>query len=201
MRKIALFLFFSTLVLSSKAQNMYFLTGSNFSTYDFNQQMTTTLESGTGSFYEIGFSKKLKPRNLVYNVGVNLNEYNAFARSTANNYEWNTKYLGIQNALEYRFPIGDKFKVNIQAGINISSIVYGRQQINGVYYNLMKQGEFSYINIDPYARLQLAYKISDIGFMSIGYGFCKSFFWMNNTAEKLSITTNQLVFGFHFNIN
>ena len=83
MRKIVLFLFFSTLVLSSKAQNMYFLTGSNFSTYDFNQQMTTTLESGTGSFYEIGFSKKLKPRNLVYNIGINLNEYNAFARSTA----------------------------------------------------------------------------------------------------------------------
>jgi hypothetical protein len=163
--------------------------------------MTTPLESGTGNFYEIGYSLKLKPKNLFYNVGINVNEYSAYAHSTANNYEWNTKYLGVQNALEYRFPIGDKFKVNIQAGINISSIVYGRQQINGVYYNLMKQGEFSYINIDPYARIQLAYTISDIGFMSIGYGFCKSFFWMNNTSEKLSITTNQLVFGFHFNIN
>lgn len=201
MRKIVLFLCFSALVLSSKAQNMYFLTGSNFSTYDFNQPMTTTLESGSGNFYEIGYSKALKPKNLFYNVGVNLNEYNAFARSTANNYEWNTKYLGIQNALEYRFPIGDKFKVNVQAGINISSIVYGKQSINGMYYNITKQEEFSYINIDPYARLHLAYNIGDIGYMSVGYGFCKSFFWMNNTAEKLSITTNQLVFGIHLNIN
>jgi hypothetical protein len=201
MRKIVVFLFFSTHLLSSNAQNAYLLTGSNFSTYHFNSPMTTPLESGTGNFYEIGYSLKLKPKNLFYNVGINVNEYSAYAHSTANNYEWNTKYLGVQNALEYRFPIGDKFKVNIQAGINISSIVYGRQQINGVYYNLMKQGEFSYINIDPYARIQLAYTISDIGFMSIGYGFCNSFFWMNNTAEKLSITTNQLVFGFHFNIN
>jgi hypothetical protein len=201
MRKIVLFVFFSTHLLSSNAQNAYLLTGSNFSTYHFNSPMTTPLESGTGNFYEIGYCLKLKPKNLFYNVGINVNEYSAYAHSTANNYEWNTKYLGVQNALEYRFPIGDKFKVNIQAGINISSIVYGRQQINGVYYNLMKQGEFSYINIDPYARIQLAYTISDIGFMSIGYGFCKSFFWMNNTAEKLSITTNQLVFGFHFNIN
>lgn len=201
MRKIILFLCFSSLVLSSKAQNMYFLTGSNFSTYDFNQQMTTTLESGTGSFYEIGFSKKLKPKNLVYNVGINLNEYNAFARSTANNYEWNTKYLGVQNALEYRIPLMNYLGLIVQAGINISSIVYGKQSINGVYYNITKQEEFSYINIDPYARLQLALKLGDIGFMSVGYGFCKSFFWMNNTAEKLTITTNQLVFGIHFNIN
>jgi hypothetical protein len=145
---------------------MYFLTGSNFSTYDFNQHMTTTLESGTGNLYEIGYSKALKLKNMFYNVGVNLNEYNAYAHSTANNYEWNTKYLGIHNALEYRFPIGDKFRVNIQAGINISSIVYGRQQINGVYYNITKQAEFSYINIDPYARLQLAFKLGDIGLMS-----------------------------------
>jgi hypothetical protein len=201
MRKIVLFLCFSTLVLSSKAQNMYFLTGSNFSTYDFNQQMTTTLESGTGSFYEIGFSKKLKPRNLVYNIGINLNEYNAFARSTANNYEWNTKYLGIQNALEYRIPLMNYLGLIIQGGINISSIVYGKQSINGTYYNITKQAEFSYINIDPYARLQLAFKLGDIGLMSFGYGICKSFFWMNNTAEKLTITTNQLVFGIHFNIN
>lgn len=201
MRKIALFLCFSALVLNSKAQNMYFLTGSNFSTYDFNQPMTTTLESGTGSFYEIGFSKKLKPRNLVYNIGVNLNEYNAFARSTANNYEWNTKYLGIQNALEYRIPLMNYLGLIIQGGINISSIVYGKQSINGTYYNITKQAEFSYINIDPYARLQLAFKLGDIGLMSFGYGICKSFFWMNNTTEKLTITTNQLVFGIHLNIN
>jgi hypothetical protein len=201
MRKIALFLCFSALVLNSKAQNMYFLTGSNFSTYDFNQPMTTTLESGTGSFYEIGFSKKLKPRNLVYNIGVNLNEYNAFARSTTNNYEWNTKYLGIQNALEYRIPLMNYLGLIIQGGINISSIVYGKQSINGTYYNITKQAEFSYINIDPYARLQLAFKLGDIGLMSFGYGICKSFFWMNNTTEKLTITTNQLVFGIHLNIN
>ena len=78
MRKIVLFLCFSALVLNSKAQNMYFLTGSNFSTYDFNQPMTTTLESGSGNFYEIGYSKALKPKNLFYNVGVNLNEYNDY---------------------------------------------------------------------------------------------------------------------------
>jgi hypothetical protein len=201
MRKIVLFVFFSTLLLSSNAQNAYLLTGSNFSTYHFNSPMTTPLESGTGNFYEIGYSMQLKPKNLCYNVGINVNEYNAYAHSTANNYEWNTKYLGIQNALEYRIALGEQLSLNVQAGINISSIVYGRQQINGVYYNLMKQDEFSYVNIDPYARLQLAYKIGDIGCMSVGYGFCKSFFWMNNTSEKLSITTNQLVFGIHLNIN
>lgn len=201
MRKIVLFVFFSTLLLSSNAQNAYLLTGSNFSTYHFNIPMTTPLESGTGNFYEIGYSMQLKPKNLFYNVGINVNEYNAYAHSTANNYEWNTKYLGIQNALEYRIALGEQLSLNVQAGINISSIVYGRQQINGVYYNLMKQDEFSYVNIDPFARLQLACKIGDRGFMSVGYGFCKSFFWMNNTSEKLSITTNQLVFGIHLNIN
>jgi hypothetical protein len=89
----------------------------------------------------------------------------------------------------------------LQGGLNLSTIVYGKQSINGAYFDLIKQKEFSGLNISPFAHLSIQLPIQDLGFLSVGYGINKSFFPMNSSQEKLSITTNQLRFGIHFNIN
>jgi hypothetical protein len=163
--------------------------------------MSTPLINGTGSNHEMGVSIVLKPENLSYSVGVNLNEYNAMAGDFANSYSWNTKFLGLNNSIDYSISLIGNFRVIFQGGLNLSTIVYGQQVINGAYFDLIKQEEFSRLNLTPHVHLAFTAPIKDIGFMSLGYGINKSFFPMNNSEEKLSITTNQFVFGLHFNIN
>jgi hypothetical protein len=203
MRKLILLLTLIPLITTAYAQRAYFSTGSNFSTFNFNSPspMSTPLINGTGSNHEMGVSIVLKPENLSYSVGVNLNEYNAMAGDFANSYSWNTKFLGLNNSIDYSISLIGNFRVIFQGGLNLSTIVYGQQVINGAYFDLIKQEEFSRLNLTPHVHLAFTAPIKDIGFMSLGYGINKSFFPMNNSEEKLSITTNQFVFGLHFNIN
>ena len=203
MRRLIQFLFIFNVLWNTNAQGVYFLTGSNFSSYQFKSapnSMSTNLKSGTGTTLEMGFSKQLTSEHLHYNVGINLNEYNAVAGSLVNSYSWNTKHLGIHNSVDYAISLFGNVQLKIAAGLNLATIIYGRQEINGNYFDLIKQKEFSGISLSPYARLQMTYNITDLGFLSLGYGLNKTFFPMNNSAEKLSITSNQLVFGIHFNI-
>ncbi|MCX8486982.1 MAG: hypothetical protein ORN53_07415 [Crocinitomicaceae bacterium] len=203
MRRLIQFLFIFNVLWNTNAQGVYFLTGSNFSSYQFKSapnSMSTNLKSGTGTTLEMGFSKQLTSEHLHYNVGINLNEYNAVAGSLVNSYSWNTKHLGIHNSVDYAISLFGNVQLKIAAGLNLATIIYGRQEINGNYFDLIKQKEFSGISLSPYARLQMTYNITDLGFLSLGYGLNKTFFPMNDSAEKLSITSNQLVFGIHFNI-
>lgn len=203
MRIVILLLTLTLLITTSYAQRAYFSTGTNFSTFNFSSPtaMSTSLKSGTGSNYEMGITKLLKSEHLSYSLGVNLNQYNAVAGDFVNSYSWNTNYLGLNNSLEYSISLIGKFRMMLQGGLNLSTIVYGKQTINGAYFDLTKQKEFSGLNITPYVHLAFTVPIQDLGFMSLGYGINKSFLPMNSTEEKLSITTNQLRFGIHFNIN
>jgi hypothetical protein len=88
-----------------------------------------------------------------------------------------------------------------QGGLNLSTIVHGTQAINGAYFDLVGQEEFSGINITPQVHIAINAPLKNSGFMSLGYGINNSFFPMNNSAEKLSIKTNQFVIGLHFNIH
>jgi hypothetical protein len=203
MRKLMLLLTLIPLISTSYAQRAYFSTGTNFSSFNFisPNPMLTPLVGGTGSNHEMGLSKILKPESLSYSVGVNLNEYNAMAGDFANSYSWNTKYFGLNNSIEYSIPLVGNFRVILQGGLNLSTIVFGKQAINGVYYDLIDQKEFAGLNLAPHVHLAFTAPMKDIGFISLGYGVNKSFFPLNNSEEKLSITTKQFVFGLHFNIN
>ena len=203
MRKVILLLTLIMLFLTSYAQRAFFNTGTNFSTFNFKSPtpMSTPLKTGIGSNYEMGFSQVLKTDSLSYSLGVNLNEYNAMAGDFANSYSWNTKFLGVNGSVEYSIPIIGNFQIMAQGGLNLSTIIYGKQSINGAYFDLFKQKEFSGLNVTPYVHLAVQVPFQELGFLSLGYGINKSFFPMNSTEEKLSITTHQIRFGIHFNIN
>ena len=189
---------------NSYSQEVYFLTGSNFTNYNFNnsnESIATPLQSGTGSTFEMGYSRPLKNNRFSHTVAVNLNEYNALASSMANSYKWDTKYLGVTNALNYTVPLSKNFKLQFKAGLNLSTIIYGKQKINGVIYDLKSQDEFSGLIFIPDTGVQLKYKLNEFGYLSFGYGLSRSLILFNNSQEKLTISTNQILFGIHFNIN
>lgn len=204
MRKIYLFLIAFIAFSNSYSQEVYFTTGSNITTYNFTSEqgsMTTPLQSGTGSTYEMGFTRPLRNNRFSHSIGVNLNEYNAVAGNYANSYKWNTKYLGLSNSINYLVPITNNFKLDIKAGINLSTIVFGKQQIDNAFYDLKDQDEFSGLNFMPYTGIHLRYKINELGYFSFGYGMSRSLILFNISQEKLTTSTNQILFGIHFNIN
>jgi hypothetical protein len=204
MRKLSLLLIAFLALTNSYSQEVYFLTGSNFTKYNFSSgqgSMSTALDSGTGTTYEMGYTRPLKNNLFSHTVGVNLNEYNAIAGTFANSYKWDTKYLGVNNSLGFSVPLSENFKLFLNAGINLSTIIFGKQSINGAIYDLKNQDEFSGLTFIPYAGFHLKYKLNDFGYLSFGYGLSKSVMLFNISEDKLTTSTNQILFGIHFNIN
>ena len=204
MRKLSLLLIAIIAITNSYSQEVYFLTGSNFTKYNFSSgqgSIATSLESGTGTTYEMGYTRPLKNNRFSHTFGVNLNEFNVVAGSLANSYTWNTKYLGVNNSLDFTVPLSKNFKLFMKAGLNLSTIIYGKQSINGAIYDLKSQDEYSGLSFIPFTGVHLKYKINDLGYLSFGYGVSKSVILFNISQEKLTTSTNQILFGIHFNIN
>lgn len=204
MRKFTLFLIAILAITNSYSQEVYFLTGSNFTKYNFSSEqvlIATPLESGTGVSYEIGYTHPLKNNRFSHTIGVNLNEFNVLAGSLVNSYKWNTKYIGINNSLDFSIPISTNFNLFFKGGLNLSTIVYGKQSINGAVYDLKSESEFSGLTFIPFSGVHLKYKVNDIGYLSFGYSLSKSVIFFNKSQESLTTATNQILFGFHFNIN
>jgi hypothetical protein len=186
------------------SQEAYFLAGNNFTKYVFKSSkgaMTTQLQSGTGSTFEMGYSMPFKNEKIYYSIGLTLNDYNAVAGSQSESYQWDTKYIGVQNAISYNFTLSNNFQLAVKGGVNLSTLLYGKQNINGAVYDLMGQDEFSGLFLSPFAGIQTRYRLNDLGYLSLGYTFSKSMNPFNTSEEKLSFNTHQILFGIHFNIN
>ena len=91
MKEKLLVLFVFLTVFTVRSQEISFATGTNFTQYDLKNPESyvgTPLQSGTGSFYEIGYLLPSGKQKLKYDLGVGLNEYNALAGTFANSYKW-----------------------------------------------------------------------------------------------------------------
>ena len=203
MKKLILLVGIICSLQSVQAQEIYFSTGKNFTNYAYksSSDSSNNLHAGIGSFYEMGYVIPLSYEKLNYAVGLSLNEYNAIGGDTADTYAWNTEYMGIQNTLFYSFFKNDGFDVAAKVELGIATLLYGKQEINGTFYDLSSQKEFSGLLLQPGLGFQTKYNISGSGYLSLGYNFSKSFNLSNSTDEKLSFNTHQIQFGIHFAIN
>ncbi len=188
---------------SVHSQEVYFSAGKNFTTYDYKNSSgasNTNLKSGTGNFFELGYIKPLQNEKFAYSVGLALNEYNSVGGNSANSYTWNTQYLGAQGGFTYSILDRGDFDILPKFGLNMGTIISGKQTINGTYYDLTKEKEFSGLLVTPSLGVQVKYNLSASGFISFGYSYCKGFNLSNSTDQKLSFNTHQLQFGVHYAI-
>lgn len=191
------------------SQEVYFASGKNYTKYiykDANLQSNPNIQSGTGNFYEVGFVKPLVNKNILYSFGLSLNDYNAIGGNSTNSYRWDTQYLGLHGGLLYNFysyTATSKNRIDflVKTRLNAATIIYGKQEINGVYYDLIHENEFSGIVLESSIGLMAKYAIPSFGALSLGYNFCQSINVTNSSREKISFSTNQLQLGVHFNIN
>jgi opacity protein-like surface antigen len=89
-------------------------------------------------------------------------------------------------------------QASVNGGLGISSLIYGKQNINGEYLDLSSQKEFSGIWVAPKLGLTASYNVDNDIYLSLGYAYSKSFSLSNSTDEKLSFNNSQIQFGVHF---
>jgi hypothetical protein len=192
------------------SQEIYFLTGKNYTNYKIRYNGSETVngleKNGEGDSYEIGLALPIKVQrlafdnNLNYTIGLTLNQYNAEAGDQANNYEWKSEYVGLQNALVYSFIKSNHLDLAVKGGFNVSTIVSGSQKINNSRLELTNQKDFNGIVISPLLGIQAKCNLSEYGYLSLGYNYSRSINLTNNTDKKLSFLTNQVVFGISFEL-
>ena len=120
--------------------------GKNYTSFSYKNTspMTEKIKiNGTGSSYELGYNLPLKYKDFSWSSSITLNDYNATGESITNNLEWKTSYIGLQNTIDYQFYDSFYLFISAQAGLNLSTIVYGKQQINNSANSLMSNKDFS----------------------------------------------------------
>lgn len=191
-------------ISSGVAQEIIFKTGKNFTSYDFKNsqnQSAVDYRTGSGDFYEIGYSRPIKDSKLEYIISVVYNQFNAEASKGATSYSWMTSYLGLQNMISYEvFSTDEGFFLSLASGINTTTCIKGEQFINTAYFDVKKHREFSGLFFQPNIGVNAKYSVSDKMVLSLGYQVSKAFTFSNSTDEKLSFLTNQIQFGIHFPI-
>lgn len=210
MKKITLLLLFLFLVNTAYSQQIYFLTGKNYTNYKIRYNGSETVngleKKGEGDSYEIGFAIPIKVQrlafdnNLNYTVGLTLNQYNAESGDIANNYTWKTEYIGVQNALVYSFVKSNHLDVAVKGGVNVATMLHGNQTINNSRFNLNNQKDFKGVVVSPLLGLQAKCNLSEYGYLSLGYNYSRSINLTNDTNKKVSFLTNQIVFGISFEL-
>ena len=202
MRKIILLFF--VLPLVNNAQEVFFYSGKNFTKYDYKSTdgSTPNLFSRVGDYYEVGYQGKLIDEKVNYQLGLTYNELNSSGGDSANIYRWQSSYMGLKANVLYNLfdAYRSGFQINVKAGVNFSTLVNGEQEINGVLYDLKKEEEFKGLQLFPNVGFNINYAVSDIGYLSVGYNFSKSFKLGTSTDEKLSFNTSQIQFGIHIPI-
>jgi hypothetical protein len=200
MRKLIMLMMIVMSYQSIQSQEIYFKTGKNFTQYDYKSDTSSSpsLQAGSGNFYEIGYVMKLNNEMLKYAIGLSLNEYNAIGGNAVSSYSWDTQYLGVENTFSIAFVNWNGLQASVNGGLGISSLIYGKQNINGEYLDLSSQKEFSGFWVAPKLGLTASYNVDNDIYLSLGYAYSKSFNLSNSTDEKLSFNNSQIQFGVHF---
>tara|TARA_B100000795_G_scaffold261156_1_gene237670 strand:- start:363 stop:1007 length:645 start_codon:yes stop_codon:yes gene_type:complete len=213
MKNLYLFLFLIFISFHVKAQEIYFSSGKNNTSFDYQSSdgsdENLNFRSGSGNYFEVGYIHGLINYKLLYSIGFVYNEFNSKASNYATNYSWKTKYLGIVNKISFNLSkdfsdcshYGSGLRTFLSVGFNTSTLISGEQYINNYYYNLLGNEDFVGVIVQPFAGINSQYNVSRNFKLMMGYNFSKSFSLFNNSDEKLSFNNHQFQLGFQISIN
>lgn len=191
--------------ISAQGQEMYLSSGLNLTTYDFKgtDNIPINFNSKTSSFYELGYGIKMMGDRIRYSIGLAVNGFDATAGDSANYYEWQTTYMGLNNQLQYVIITSERSPIELSGGIQMQlmHIINGEQKINGEQFDLTKEKEFTGLWIQPGALITAKYFVSDDWQLSLGYNYSIGYNMSNSAEEKLKFNNHQIRFGIHLLVN
>ena len=198
--KRKLLLIFLIVSASAQAQDIYLKTGVNKSSYHYTAasgEQTDDFQPELGNAYEIGYKFPILDRLKIFcDVGLIFNEYNAIVGVPNASLNWKTGYVGVQSTIGYPIVSLKSFYIYLKAGGGLNSILYGKQNINGVVYDIKDNGDFNGAVFHVLLGLQAKFKASEYCQLSIGYNYLKTVNKLKK-PEQFYIEANQIMFGIH----
>lgn len=189
------------------SQSLYFKTGKNFTNYIFEtstsgiQSSTVRLQSDSGSFFELGAALPFKNTRFSYEFGVSLNELNSLVVSPSKAVRYKTEYVGLDNSVSFSVINAKRVLIDAKLGFGLQTIVFGRQEIGGVIYDLKGFSEFNGLFFRQSLGTQIKLVASNQLNFCIGYDFHYDVFnTKNNTNQSLLINNNQIKFGIYYKL-
>jgi hypothetical protein len=187
-------------------QSIYLKTGKNFTGFKFLNSAgvsSSGFEKGIGDSFELGIKSILFYENSFssWDIGLTLNEYNAYAATKSNNIKWETNFLGIQNSFSYSFINNDTYNISAKVGANVEKIVYGKEEINGIFYDITKTDDFKSFLLQYSFGLDAKYLVTDGIKIDLGYSVINSLNNTKHTDDKFYIKTRQISVGIYFEID
>ncbi len=220
MKKSILILFF---FLSSTAlifaQDVFFKTGRNFTTYDYRNsdglkasgfipRVGSTFEIGLG--YPFSVSKQentfkidniQNKRNWFRNeVSFMVNSYNAYGGDLNNNYSYETTFGGIKNQFSLLAKAGN-LEFGLIGSIGMNRILSGTQLINNSRFNLKGENEFRNIFLQTGLGASAAYPLFDNAFLSVAYNYTVNRRPSIQNEEYVNFNSRVVLFGIHFKLD
>lgn len=176
--------------------DMFVSVGQNFTTYDYRNSsgnQNFSIKAGSGISIDIG--KRFKGISLLgselnFATWLSLNEYNSNGGNYENNYMWNTFYLGINT--DVNVEVNFRFiKLYLSSGLGVNSIVYGKQKINGITYDIVNNNEMDGLFLKPFLELgpKLRGKHTDLGIL---FSISRDLSLDQNSIEKLDFHNIQI---------
>jgi hypothetical protein len=205
MKKIVSLILFFIITLPTYSQSIFFNIGKNFSSFSYknNSEHTEILRiNGVGDAYEIGYTDVLKYKNfkdLKYTRSININDFNATAVSNLNKLEWKTTYLGVQSTVDYQFYDFSSIFLSARTGLNVATLLIGKQEINNSTFNLVRNTEFSGIILQPAIGVYAKYYLTKNGYLSASLNLSKSI-KLGKNSDNFSINNSQILFGGCFDL-
>lgn len=220
MTKIILILFLMTcLAAEIAAQDVFFKTGRNFTTYDYrnsNGLKFIGFIPRVGSSFEIGLGypfsvtqlkdnpnpddPKIKRFEFRNELSFMVNSYNAYGGDLNNNYTYETTFGGIKNQFSLLGKAGD-LELGLLGIIGINKMLTGTQVINNARFNLKTSNEFKNIFLQTGLGASAAYPLFDNAFLSVAYNYTVNRRPMRQDAEHVNFNSRIVLFGIHFKLD
>jgi hypothetical protein len=194
------------------AQELYFKTGMNATTYEFRNPSGVKLTNflpAAGSSYEFGFEFPFVKTEQTYpplvkqvknQVSLTLEELNGASGDKLTSYRSETRFIGFANRLSFLGTAGP-LELGITGLAGIATLLSGTQTFNTSLVDLRESADFKSGFFRYGLGFSTAYGRLDIARLSLSYEFSKHHRLNKKFEEKLNFLTHSILIGVHIPLN
>jgi hypothetical protein len=199
MRNHYLFVIFLLHFFSVHSQSFFVKSGKNFTNYEYyNSEGVKAIGLGTdvGNYHEFGtaFSSK-RFKRFTYELSIVLNEYNSIVIAPNPAMTYKTQYLGLSNTVLFSIIKSKYFVFDAKTGINMNTILYGKQEVEGVIKDIKESNNFKNLLLMSTLGVQAKVVLTSQVNLSLGFDYQYNFFDNTIFDKGVTVTNENLFFN------
>lgn len=132
---------------------------------------------------------------LKYEVGINMNQFNAVGETQGNTFNYETNFAGINLGIGPEIPLPFGTSLSLQGRFSILKLIHGTQMINGQYFALEKLEMFNSMRVLMGFSAELIKKVNNNVFGFVSFNQMKSLESSQNGEQTLQINPTIISLG------